>query len=68
VPAPPPEDCGGAPGYAHLCATIANPDEAEEYAEELLDWFGDLDPEAFDPAGVKFHSAARRLKALSEER
>lgn len=63
----PPEDCGGPPGYDRLCTTIANPEEADEDTEELLEWFGDYDPEAFDPAEVKFHSAARRLKALLEE-
>jgi hypothetical protein len=64
----PPEDCGGPPGYEQLCATIANPEAADEDAEELLDWFGDYDPEAFDPADVKFRSAARRLKALLAEK
>jgi hypothetical protein len=60
----PPEDCGGPPGYERLCATLADPANADEDNEELLDWFADYDPEAFDPAEVKFHSAARRLKAL----
>ena len=61
----PPEDCGGAPGYQQICSVLANPAEADEDAEELLDWLGgDFDPEAFDAGKVKFHSAARRLKAL----
>lgn len=63
----PPEDCGGPPGYDLLCSTIAHPEQADEDTEELLDWFGDYDPDAFDPAEVKFHSAARRLKALLAE-
>lgn len=64
----PPEDCGGPPGYERLCAAFATPDKEDDHANELLDWFGDYDPEAFDPAKVKFHSAARRLKALRGER
>ncbi len=61
----PPEDCGGAYGYAQICAVLAHPDPRDEEAEELLEWFGDdLDPEAFDAGQVKFGSAARRLKAL----
>jgi len=60
----PPEDCGGPPGYEQLCAALADPAGADEDAEELLEWFGPYDPEAFNPAKVTFHSAARRLKAL----
>ncbi|MEP7186647.1 MAG: DUF6429 family protein [Rhodanobacter sp.] len=60
----PPEDCGGPPCYERLCAAIAAPDQTDQDAEDLLDWFGDYDPETFDLAEVKFHSAARRLKAL----
>ena len=60
----PPEDCGGPPGYERLCAVLADPAKADEDAEQLLDWVEDYDPEAFDPAEVKFHSATRRLKAL----
>ena len=62
----PPEDCGGPPGYEQLCVAFADPDAADEDSAELLDWFGDHDPEAFNPAKVKFHSAAKRLKALRE--
>ena len=64
----PPEDCGGPPGYERLCATLADPDNADEDTEELLDWLGDYDPATFDPTKVKFHSAARRLKALRSGR
>ena len=65
----PPEDCGGIPGYQHICAALANPADADEDAEELLEWIGDdFDPEAFDPAKVKFSSAARRLQALRSRR
>jgi hypothetical protein len=64
VRACPPEDCGGPPGYERLCAALADPANPDEDTEELLDWFAGYDPEVFDPAKVKFHSAARRLKAL----
>lgn len=65
----PPEDCGGIPGYQLICAALADPSKAGEEARELLEWIGDdFDPEAFDPAKVKFSSAARRLKALHSGR
>ena len=60
----PPEDCGGPFGYERLCTALADPASVDGDTEELLEWFADYDPEAFDPAKVKFHSAARRLKAL----
>lgn len=64
----PPEDCGGIPGYLALCAALANPAGADEHGQDLLEWIGeDYDPEQFDPAKVKFHSAARRLKALRSQ-
>jgi hypothetical protein len=51
----PPEDCGGAWGYADLKETIADPSDEEH--EERLEWLGledplDFDPAAFDLAGV----------------
>lgn len=61
----PPEDCGGVHGYTRLCDILKNPANADEEAEELLDWVGDdFDPEAFDAGKVKFGSAAKRLKEL----
>jgi hypothetical protein len=42
----PPEDCGGAWGYADYLAAIADPQH--ERHEELLEWGGSFDPEAFD--------------------
>jgi hypothetical protein len=43
----PPEDCGGAWGYAEMVAALADP--KHERHEELLDWVGDdWKPEAFD--------------------
>ena len=49
--ASPPEDCGGAWGYADFLAAIRNP--AHEEHEEMLEWVGgEFDPEAFDPDDV----------------
>jgi hypothetical protein len=54
----PPEDCGGAPGYAYLLRVLADPDDDEH--EQLLKWLGrDFDPEEFD-VGV----ANARLQAV----
>ena len=42
----PPEDCGGPAGYEDYLAAIADPQD--EQHEELLEWRGPFDPEAFD--------------------
>jgi hypothetical protein len=45
----PPEDCGGAPGYAHLRSVLDDPDHEER--EQVLKWLGGgFDPEEFDVA------------------
>jgi Plasmid pRiA4b ORF-3-like protein len=44
----PPEDCGGAWGYADLKEVLANPDR-EEHAD-MLDWLGLESAAYFDPA------------------
>jgi Plasmid pRiA4b ORF-3-like protein len=51
----PPEDCGGAWGYASLKEILADPDHDEH--EDLLDWLGldsaaDFDPARFSPDEV----------------
>jgi hypothetical protein len=46
----PPEDVGGAPGYAEYLEALADP-SSERY-EELLGWRGEFDPEAFDVDAV----------------
>lgn len=47
----PPEDCGGAPGYEHLLAVLADPSDPEH--AELLEWVGgEFDPDAFDLAAT----------------
>ena len=42
----PPEDCGGPPGYANYLDAVADPEH--EQHDEMLDWRGPFDPEAFD--------------------
>ena len=42
----PPEDCGGPWGYVDYLAAIADP--KHEQHEEMLEWRGLFDPEAFD--------------------
>lgn len=65
----PPDDCGGAPGYAHLIQVLSDPQHPE--FEEILDWMmgakklrGPFDPEAFDEQAIKFASPGPRLKRL----
>jgi hypothetical protein len=56
----PPEDCGGAWGYADLKEAIANPDHEEH--EELLAWLGLDDPSEFDPAEFSADEVNARLR------
>ncbi len=44
----PPEDVGGVWGYAEFLQALADP--SHERHEELLDWSGPFDPDAFDAA------------------
>jgi hypothetical protein len=58
----PPEDCGGAWGYASLKEVLADPDHEEH--EDLLDWLG-LDSAAdFDPARFSLDEVNAGLSRL----
>ena len=57
----PPEDCGGPHGYEHFLEAIRDPKHEEH--EQFLRWVGgSFDPEAFDPARVRFDNPAKRWK------
>jgi hypothetical protein len=51
----PPEDCGGAWGYAELVEALADPQHAQH--EELLEWVGG----SFDPAEFDVDQVTSRL-------
>lgn len=54
----PPENCGGMGGYDELLAAMADPDAADDWTRERLDWMPkDFDAEEFDLAA---HDAAVR--------
>jgi hypothetical protein len=61
----PPEDCGGVHGYAEFLRVIADPDH-EEHESTLERAGGQFDPEAFDPAAVKFDDSKKRRKKAFE--
>lgn len=55
----PPEDCGGAWGYADLVKALANP--RHERHEEMKEWVGDeWSPDAFDVAAADRRVARHR--------
>ncbi len=49
----PPENCGGIWGYKNLIEIMANPDH-DEY-EEMIELYGEIEPEYFDYADVLFY-------------
>ena len=56
--AAPPDDCGGAPGFANFCDAMASPDHPDH--EELMDWYGG----PFDVTSVqqaRVHAAFKKL-------
>jgi len=58
----PHEDCGGASGYAELLRILRNP--RHEDHEQMRAWVGEgFDPEAFNPAWVKFDDPEARWLA-----
>jgi hypothetical protein len=46
----PPEDCGGIPGFYDLVEALSDPNH--ERHEEMLDWIGEFDPQAFSLESV----------------
>jgi hypothetical protein len=56
----PPEDCGGAVGYAHLLEVLGNPGHEEHH--QLKPWAG----HAFDPEKFDRSAANKKLGALSK--
>jgi hypothetical protein len=55
----PPEDCGGSWRYATFLEAIGDPSHEEH--EEMLEWFGDFDPETFDRERVNQQLARIKL-------
>jgi hypothetical protein len=58
----PPEDCGGAPGYAELKEILADP--GNEQYQDMLDWLGLDSGEAFDPKAFPIDVVNARLLAM----
>jgi len=57
----PPEDCGGPGGYARFLEAIAS--RRHPQYKEMLAWVGGaFDPNAFDPAAVRFDDPRRRWR------
>jgi hypothetical protein len=54
--AAPPDDCGGIPGFYARLEALADPNHPDH--EEVKEWLGDYDPEAFDERSIK-NSLAR---------
>jgi hypothetical protein len=62
----PPDDCGGAWGYADLKETLADPDREEH--EDLLEWLGLDSGEDFDPAEFSVDQVNFRLARVKAAR
>jgi len=58
----PHEDCGGVWGYENLKAVLADPDDEEH--DEMKEWAGLPETEAFDPAAVDEETIRARLVAV----
>ena len=59
----PPEDCGGAWGYANLKEALADPSHPDR--EQVLEWLGLDDPSEFDPAAFDLSSVNSRLLGIA---
>jgi hypothetical protein len=61
----PPEDCGGAWGYANLLKVIKNPKHEEH--DSMMEWLGaGFDPEAFDAAEANTYLGKLRWPRVTE--
>lgn len=62
----PPEDCGGAHGYAELLRVIATPGDPEY--NSMMEWLGGhFDPEDFAPTAVRFSDPKVRWREVFTE-
>jgi hypothetical protein len=59
----PPDDCGGAWGYAELKEILADPDDEEH--QEMLEWLGLDSAEDFDPKEFSIDRVNARLRHLT---
>ena len=62
----PPEDCGGAWGYADLKRILADP--GDEQHQDMLDWLGLDSGAAFDPKEFSIDAVNARLRVLTTAR
>jgi len=66
--APPPEDCGGIPGFYAQLDILADPKHPEH--EQIKEWLGDYDPNTFDEQPIKYRIgrfAVRRNAARKKD-
>ncbi len=56
----PPEDCGGPPGYAHMLAVLANPENDEH--RSMKQWVG----RGYDPEKLNLAAVNKKLATLSK--
>jgi hypothetical protein len=61
----PPDDCGGAWGYAELKQILADPDDEEH--QEMLEWLGLDSGEEFDPKEFSIDRVNARLRHLTTD-
>jgi len=62
----PPEDCGGIPGFYDLIEALSDPNH-ERY-EEMLEWIGEFDPQAFSVESVNMSFTAMRRRRQTSRR
>jgi hypothetical protein len=62
----PPEDCGGLGGYDNFLEAIADPEQEEH--EEMLEWMGSFDPEAFSVDHVNRELASLQRRQVKKSK